>query len=248
MKALIDADSLLYKACSVNQEVIEWDEDTITVIIDFDATKTTFNRYINEITDETDTNESLLVFSPKRTFRYDVLPTYKHNRKPQKHPLQLIGKLKEFALNKYNSINCEYIEADDYCVAEMYKFPTKYILCHIDKDLDQAPGNHYNYNKKISYIVNKKDAKMFFYIQTLTGDTVDGYKGCPGIGIKRAEKLLEDVEDADIWDVVVKAYNDKGLTEEDALQQAQVARMLRGREIDGLNEGELWQPKVKAKA
>jgi DNA polymerase-1 len=60
-------------------------------------------------------------------------------------------------------------------------------------------------------------------MQTLQGDSVDGYKGCPGIGPKKAEKILADSTDP--WGDIVSAYMGKGLTEDDALVQAQVARI-----------------------
>ena len=72
--------------------------------------------------------------------------------------------------------------------------------------------------------VTEEDANYNHLLQALTGDAVDGYSGCPGIGIKRASRLL----DADAsWDSVIAAYDKAGLTEEDALVQARVARILR---------------------
>jgi len=61
-------------------------------------------------------------------------------------------------------------------------------------------------------------------IQTLAGDQTDGYSGVPGIGIKRAVALFE--EDGYTWKTVVKAFEDKDLTEDDALMNARLARIL----------------------
>lgn len=78
--------------------------------------------------------------------------------------------------------------------------------------------------------------------QTLCGDSTDGYKGCPSVGAKTAEKIL-DVPTGDMWSEVLATYEKKGLTYEDALIQARIARILRGDEYN-LDTGEmnLWTP------
>ncbi len=136
-----------------------------------------------------------------------------------------------------------YVEADDYCVWKMYDEPNDWVLCHIDKDLNQAQGAHYNYTKLNAYQVSQEEADYMFYLQTLTGDTSDGYKGCPGIGPKKAEKILQDLDltnEREVWEAIIATYSDKGLTEEDALVQARVARMLRPSEYDGGLTIKLW--------
>ena len=75
-------------------------------------------------------------------------------------------------------------------------------------------------------------------MQTLIGDIADGYKGCPGIGAVKAKKLLDE---APVWATVKDAYEKAGLTEEDALQQARMARILRSSDYpDG--QVKLWSP------
>jgi DNA polymerase-1 len=66
-------------------------------------------------------------------------------------------------------------------------------------------------------------------IQTLTGDSVDGFSGCPKIGKVTAQKILNDkkLPLKEQWELVVKTYAKEGLLEHDAFQQAQVARILR---------------------
>ena len=66
----------------------------------------------------------------------------------------------------------------------------------------------------------------------LTGDATDGYKGLPGCGPKGAIKVLGEPPTGDYsdiasaWEWVVGAYARKGLTEDDAIVQARVARIL----------------------
>jgi DNA polymerase-1 len=81
-------------------------------------------------------------------------------------------------------------------------------------------------------------------IQTLTGDTVDGYSGVPKVGAVTANKMLadKDMPVKDMWEIVVKAYEKAGMNEQDALQQARVARILRHGEYDKkTGEVKLWQ-------
>lgn len=251
MKALVDADSLLYRAVAGIQENVQWEDGSWSYFSNPTKTKELFDSFVEDILENTGCEEYLLVFTGEYNFRYDVLESYKHNRASIKHPLLLLKTLKEYVQTKYNSYLAEGVEADDYCTWLMYKQPTKWILCHIDKDLNQAVGYHYNYNKKTFYNVSLEEADYFFYYQTLAGDVTDGYKGCPGIGPKKADKVIQavreekgvDVTEADYWAAIVATYESKTLTEEDALQQARMARMLRPSEFNGTEITQLWKPK-----
>lgn len=68
---------------------------------------------------------------------------------------------------------------------------TNTIICSIDKDLDMIPGWHYNYVNEEKYWMSQEATIKFFYTQVLTGDTADNIRGVPGIGPKKAEKILE---------------------------------------------------------
>ena len=65
---------------------------------------------------------------------------------------------------------------------------------------------------------------LWHLIQTLAGDQTDGYAGAPGIGVKRAEILFE--KHGYSWETVVKVFKEKGLSEEIALQNARLAKIL----------------------
>lgn len=248
-KALIDSDSLLYKHAAACQETIKWDdENTTTLVTDIKVAEEALMEELNRILYKVGATEYELVVSTGFIFRYGIYPNYKHNRKKTSdNPLQLVAPLKEFVVDKLRAVLPTFVEADDYCVAKMYAEPDDWILCHIDKDLDQAAGLHYNYNKDTTYTVTQEEADYFFYLQILQGDSVDGYKGCPTIGPVKANKILEEckgLSEEAFWDTVVKTYETKGLTERDALQQARCAYMLRPNEYDCDTDTmlELWQP------
>lgn len=118
--------------------------------------------------------------------------------------------------------------------------PGKRIIVSEDKDLQTIPGWIWNPAKdaKPRYI-SEEQADYFHLYQTLVGDTTDGYKGCPGIGKTKAPGILQEGG----WEAVRSAYARKGLTEEDALLQARVARICRASDYDfKKQEVILWNP------
>ena len=106
------------------------------------------------------------------------------------------------------------------------------------EDMKQIPGQLYNLKDPVE-TVTPEDAERWFYLQTMSGDVTDGYSGVPGIGMKRAAVLLD--QNGCCWKTVLDAYIDKGLTEEDALRNARLARILTN---DLYQDGEikLWSP------
>jgi len=249
MIALIDADSISYKYASIYQDTCIWDKsdkDNIvaTVSTDWETAVSELEGFIQGIIDTTDTTEAVLILSPKRTFRYDVDENYKSNRKPPEVPLQLLTPLRDHMLNEMGALCFDDVEADDVCVSRVYQEPGKYVLCHIDKDLNQAPGPHYNYNTREFCDIDQVSADYWFYEQALTGDSVDGIKGCPKIGKVRATKLLTAVSSEEYWETIVAAYEKAGKDEDYAIQQARLVYMLRDFNED-TQEFKLWLPEEK---
>ena len=69
---------------------------------------------------------------------------------------------------------------------------------------------------------------------------------CPGVGPVKAEECLAEAKiyGGPYWSAVVATYENKGLTEEDALVQARVARICRADDYDFKNkEVRLWNPR-----
>ena len=83
-------------------------------------------------------------------------------------------------------------------------------------------------------------------IQSLAGDQTDGYGGVPGIGIKRAEALFKDK--GYTWKAVVEAFTEKDLSEEEALVNARLAKILTVDDYDFKNKRPiLWNPRADYK-
>ena len=185
-------------------------------------------------------------------FRKLVLPSYKSNRKATRKPV-VWGELRAYLKDTYVWKEKPRLEGDDIlgilatkqAVADKNR---EKIIVTIDKDLLTIPGLHYNMRKTELGVmeITQAQADKMHMIQTLTGDPTDGYKGCPKVGKVGAEKILGDCEPTyeAMWPQVVKAYAAAGLSEEVALQQARVARILRAEDWDFKNERvKLWEPR-----
>lgn len=244
---LIDADIVIYQCACTNQIRYDWDEDTYSEVLTPEEAIEELKMFINNlrVVTETENTPPLFCFSSGRSFRHDVLPTYKYNRQDQERPA-LLDLLREFIETHYRTLRKDGLEADDIMGILGSAYPDRYIIASIDKDLRQIPCWNYNWRTGVMDSFSLEEANRYFFTQVLTGDSTDGYRGCPGIGPKRAEKLLQDVDvlnEQEAWKVIVEAYASKGLTEEDALQQARVARILRNTDYDVEKEEViLWSP------
>lgn len=201
-----------------------------------------FDSAIDRMLRYTRTDKAILCFTGCENFRYTVLPTYKANRRGQPRPV-LLDVLIEHAQQAWECRTEDSLEADDVMGIMATKSPWSYVMASTDKDLKQVPGVHYNWRTECMDQVTAPDADYWFYFQVLTGDSTDGYSGCPGVGPRRAKTVL-DGAGADPWDSVVAAFESKGLSEEDALAQARVARILRCNDYDFAQRRPiLWRPR-----
>lgn len=251
MQLLIDGDILLHRFAFANQYSIDWDGDgDFTVVKNAERAKLELDETVQSLMKSTKTKFYVFCISSIFNFRYRVLPTYKHNRSGEKPELYDI--LLKHALESYNTMTYKNLEADDLMGILSTEEPEEWVVATLDKDLDQIPGWHYNWNKDSLYRVDQPYCDYWFMRQVLIGDPTDGYKGCPGIGPKKADKLIGSMLDdeeplplKDAWQVVLDTYASKQLTEEDALQQARVARILRhGEYSKATAQPKLWSPNL----
>jgi DNA polymerase-1 len=234
---LIDADILLYKALTAAEKEVEWSEDLWSMWVDLGDARVAFMDQLKVITEVVPGAEPYLCLTDAVNFRKTLDPTYKAHRKKQRKPM-CFGEFKQWVIDEYQVVQKPTLEADD-CIGILGTKPGNTAFIHSgDKDLKQIPGQHIVDGKVIT--ITEEQATHLFYMQTLTGDTADGYPGCPGIGKVTAEKLLKDGEP---WPAIVSAYESKGLTEADALLQARLARILRWDDWDNkTQEVKLWVP------
>lgn len=239
---LIDADITCYQATASGESEVEWDSDTWTIDTDLNKCKDHFDFLLSEYKKLTGINEYKLCFSHKHIFRKDIYPQYKANRKGRK-PVGYSA-VKEWALEKYPSFCKEPLEADDCLGILATKFKGQTIIVSMDKDLGTIPGKFFHLSPTGEHQlrdISEKDAEVMFLTQSLTGDTSDGYPGCPGIGPVKAKELLN--KHGAVWKTVEDAFVKAGLTKEDALLQGRLARILRDTDWDFDKEQvKLWTP------
>ena len=235
---IIDADTILYQALSNAEKEVEFDEDVWMMTCDHREARGSFDDRIEFLMKTADVTDYVLCFSDKENFRKQVYPPYKENRKKLRKPMGF----KEFrakVMDDYKHIVKPRLEADD-CVGILATKLPDCIIYSDDKDLMQIPGKHLKDEEIIE--VSQFDGDRFLMMQALTGDPVDGYPGCPGIGAVKAEKLL-GVDPSKWWENIVAAYVKAGLTEADALTQARVSRILRLTDWNSeKQEPILWSP------
>ena len=185
-----------------------------------------------------DVPEVILFFSDSLNFRKNILESYKghRNRKKPCGYKRVINKLKE----TYEVIIMPTLEADDAMGIYATKHPGN-TICSPDKDMKQIPGNLYNMEDFT--LINETDGKKWHLIQALAGDQTDGYSGLSGVGVKRAITLFESKGYS--WKTVVEAYKEKGFTEDDALVNARLARILTVDDYDFKHKKPIpWTPKA----
>ena len=237
MKLLIDADFIVYKNCAAAESEVDFGNDVILVTSNFSDAYTATKRELTGIQDKFGSFSTLILFfSDSTNFRKKILPEYKghRNRKKPCGYKRIIEALKK----EYKVIIKPTLEADDSMGIYATKYPGNCIVSP-DKDMRQIPGQLYNFDEVLT--VSKEEGAKWHLIQTCSGDQTDGYSGIPGIGVKRAEALFE--EHGYSWKTVLKAFADKGLTEEDALTNARLARILTTDDYDfKKRETILWTP------
>lgn len=239
---LIDGDIEAFKAAAFYQEQFMWNEPgevLPTILVNEPAMWSMIHSNVAEYKEIMGADEVVVCISSSLNFRKEVDPSYKAHRKDLTRPLML-DSCKLHMMDKYPHAMVPGLEADDVMGIIGSLDPKKYVIVSIDKDMLTIPNVRvYNPDKRVMNLSDEKSAFYSHMMQTLMGDATDGYKGIPGIGPKKAEKILakltqqpewvkewpEDYEEK-LWAVVVEAYTAANLTEQDALRNARLAKIL----------------------
>lgn len=227
--ALVDADFLVYRIGFSTEDkpvgiakarLTEWLENFI---------------YINLKADD-----YFAWITGKSNYRYDIAKTvpYKGNRKDVQRPKHYEA-LREHLVKRHDALITFGEEADDTVAIASTKNLDACWIVHVDKDLDQLQGWHYNPVKDERYYVDDFTAYKSFVTQILTGDRIDNIPCLAGIGPKKAEKVLKDAKTKpELLEAAFEKYQEHGHTLEYFTEQAQLLWLRR-------YEGELWQPPSK---
>ena len=194
--ALIDADSLCYAVGFSSNDA----EEKIAL--------SRLEQTMTELCMDLDCEDYKGFLTGKGNFRESIAVTvpYKGQRIAEK-PVHLQA-LRDHLVNSWGFEVVQGIEADDAVGIAAYAVPEdQSIMVHIDKDLNQFRGWHYNYRKKEKYYVSEFEGLTAFYTQILTGDRIDNIVGLKGIGPVKAKRILEEcTNENELYQAVLKAY------------------------------------------
>ena len=237
MKILCDADFIVYKSCAAAESEVDFGNDVILVTSNFSDAYNATTRELTKLKDEFGAlSDIVLFFSDYKNFRKKVYPDYKghRNRKKPCGYKRVVNQLK----TEFETIIMPTLEADDALGIYATQYPGNVVVSP-DKDMKQIPGRLYNLDE--TFTISPEAGAKWHLIQSISGDSTDGYSGVPGIGVKRAETLFN--KEGYSWKTVVNAYKAKDLTEADALINARLARILTFDDYDfDKQQPKLWSP------
>lgn len=264
MHFLIDADSLIYKAGCSNEKRMYHIYDGANVIAEFqykkeakefvdgDETLTIeFHKEAGPLSHSLSNIDNMLVrivehrrcssydvyIGGGKNFRYDIDPEYKGHRDESTRPIHE-KQLRKHLESHWGAEVITGIEVDDHVSILCMQDQDNNVIVTIDKDLDNTPGWHYNYDKQKATFISDEEADLNFYRQLLSGDPTDNIKGVKGIGKQRAEDILPHALTPErMCSIVWKVYQEKDYTLEYMIQQGQLLWMLREEDV-------MWMPPV----
>jgi DNA polymerase-1 len=241
---LVDGDQYLYRCLAATERDVKFDDQNHFLISNEEEAWDTLMASLRELESHFGKVELVIALGESPYFRHAIYPAYKPGR--SRKPLGYYD-VRDRLRKEYRSVEFAGLEADDVMglLATKPGNRDNTIIVARDKDMRGVPAKIWDGEK--FYNVSEGEADRFHMYQTLTGDVTDGYKGCPGIGPKKAEKLLEVDDWSLVWvNVIVPAFEKAGLTADDALLQARLARILRWEDWDSkAKEPVLWTPKAR---
>lgn len=247
---LVDGDVLKYRFGFSAERELDFADTGVIQHVDEQDAEQKVHHFIAKWAEVCDADRVIVCLSCKDNWRWDILPSYKANRTEAKSPI-LKQYIVDLLVENYETYERPLLEADDVMgILSTSKkiIPGKKIILSIDKDMETIPGWFLNPNADLEpRYISREYADRWHLMQALMGDPVDNYKGCPRVGLKRAEALLQEgMSIPEMWEAIVGAFEAKGLTEDDALVQARVARICRNTDYNfKTRKVKLWEPPLR---
>ena len=252
MKLLLDSDMLMFRVMSAYEYEVCLDHGDMWVRgCNLQDARESYWQHVDQMCElfNAEREDVLHCLTDRSTFRKNLFPEYKGNRKNKPKPTGYAA-LKQGLLEMPNAIMHDMVEADDLLgifATQLKDLKEDYVICSGDKDLRQIPGFRYWITDDEPEYNSVAQSDRQFWKQALMGDSTDGVKGCPGVGEKTAERAVEEFDFKDplgCWEKVVQLFGKKGQDEDYALQQARLVRILRAGEYDFHKRTvTLWNPR-----
>lgn len=226
---ILDADWLIFKACSGAEIETNWGDGIFTLECDHNQAWSALHGHIesimNKVQDRHPEDElyPVMCYTDDVNWRKSVLPTYKANRKETRKPTGY----KHFMGRTYNyesflSFLRATLEGDD-CMGILATKPSL-VGCEVatvvscDKDFKTIPCEFYHQsvvpqNPHKWYELTESDADYWHMYQTIIGDTTDGYNGIKGYGSDTAMAFLSEPYAWEQYEHTFKSGARKGQTE-----------------------------------
>lgn len=282
---LVDGDINIFRACSASEKEVYWPdlEDPLRGLwtlhsdpVECQARVDADFRFLIDLFEADEIVIALSDTNREGIFRKDVWPTYKSNRKPTRKPIAYWPTV-DYVKAQFETFERSRLEGDD--VLGILATSNKIIagdkvIVSLDKDMQTVPCNYFkgeiddDGKTPIVHEISEEEADHFHLLQTLAGDAVDGYPGCPSIGMTKAAEILSEPrhlvreeyqrkgelavrwvkgEECSPWEAIVDQYAKQGLNPQAALVQAQCARILRASDYNFKNkEPVLWTPSLNS--
>jgi len=240
MKLLIDCDVLIHRATKAVEREEIFGDDHHVLFSSFEEAKDKFHRDLTTLLEDVKSFGATfdgyeLYVSGANNWRKVVWKDYKGNRKDRK-PLAF-ARLKEYVLELGANMS-DRLEADD--LLAMDACAGRGVIVSVDKDFLSVPAPflHLDNDMVPKALVHNspEEARWHHLKQTLAGDAVDGYKGCPRFGDKTAAKWLDERleipgkvyahEVESLWLDITQEFEGKDLDEIDAMTNATMAHLL----------------------
>lgn len=197
---LIDGDVLAFRAAAATQQSFDWNGDG-NVVEDADPKRAiTVVRDLYESWRQAAGCYDCVIFqsdrrAPKTSFRYHVHPQYKAQRSGVK-PVALLA-VEKWLRDYRDATFYPGLEGDDALGIAATGEYRGGVVISTDKDMRTIPGycfiiphmKHMS-TSRVERIDDDTALRNTAY-QAIVGDSVDNYKGAPGVGPKRASGLLE---------------------------------------------------------
>ena len=206
-RAIIDADSYMYRAAISCKELIEIEPEVWYEAYILNNARNYLRDTMKELTSKVGCSEYVMVTGGSGiNFRKVINPSYKSNRKQQQRPIML-EKVKTMCMEEFPMYYIPHLEADDTCRILLEENKDN-VVVSIDKDLRTFSGKIYDSYHDAMRFITPQQAEANFKRQLLIGDKTDGYNGLPKVGPATADKLILD---GITIDEIAQMYIDKGL-------------------------------------